>query len=70
VVADLLFVTWAQDPGLSGNPVSYSYATLSVPELPVVAVEGNRPVVKLLAAVAVLLILSVSLLVQRFRRPA
>ncbi|MBP1684178.1 MAG: hypothetical protein H6Q33_321 [Deltaproteobacteria bacterium] len=67
---NLLFVTWAQDPGLSGNPVSYSYATLSVPELPVVAVEGNRPVVKLLAAVAVLLILSVSLLVQRFRRPA
>jgi hypothetical protein len=32
---NLLLVTWRQDPGLSGNPVSFSYASLNAPERPV-----------------------------------
>jgi hypothetical protein len=34
---NLILVTWRQDPGLAGNGVWYSYATLNAPELPVSA---------------------------------
>lgn len=68
---NVLVVTWAEDPALSGNPISYAYTTLSVPELPVVSSESNPMTGLLVAIFSAVVILSVLLVKVRrsARRP-
>ena len=59
---NVLLVTWSQDPALSGNPISYAYTNLNVPELPLVS-SDPRFSIGTLAALFIFLVLTVLVVV-------